>query len=85
MKLQKLKFVKCDLQEVDFSGADLTSAEFVKSDLQGAVFDRTTLEKSDFRSSYHYSINPDNNRIRKAVFSLEGLPGLLGKYDIVIK
>lgn len=85
MKLQKIRFTACDLQEVDFSGADLTGAEFIHCDLNGTVFDNTNLEKSDLSSSFHYIIDPDKNRIRKAVFSSDGLPGLLGKYDIVIK
>ncbi|HSF44578.1 MAG TPA: pentapeptide repeat-containing protein [Chitinophagaceae bacterium] len=85
MKMAKVQFVQCDLREVDFSGTDLSSAQFVHSDLHGAVFDRTILEKADLSSSYHYSIDPNNNRIRKAVFSVDGLPGLLGKYDIVIR
>jgi len=85
MKLQKIRFVACDLQEVDFSCADLTGAEFILSDLNGAVFDNTNLEKSDLSSAYHYSIDPDKNRIRKAVFSVDGLPGLVAKYGIMIK
>jgi uncharacterized protein YjbI with pentapeptide repeats len=85
MKLQKIRFINCDLQEVDFSNADLTGAEFIRSDLNGAVFDSTILERSDLSSSYHYAIDPDKNRIRKAVFSVDGLPGLLGKYGILIK
>ena len=85
MKLPKIRFLNCDLQEVDFSGADLTGAGFIHSDLNGAVFDNTILEKSDLSSAFHYTIDPGKNRIRKAVFSIDGLPGLLEKYGIVIK
>lgn len=84
MKMPKVKFCKCDLQEVDFTGADLTGAVFEKCDLTNAVFDDTKLEKADLRKSFNYSIDPDRNRIRKARFSLEGLPGLLGNFDIII-
>jgi hypothetical protein len=42
------------------------------------------MEKADFRSAFNYSINPEINRIKKAKFSLTGLQGLLGKYDIEI-
>jgi uncharacterized protein YjbI with pentapeptide repeats len=85
MKLPKIRFINCDLQEVDFSNADLSGAQFIRSDLNGAVFDNTILERSDLSSAFHYTIDPDKNRIRKAVFSVDGLPGLLSKYGIVIK
>ena len=85
LKLKKIIFKNCKLQEVDFSETDLTSSLFENCDLERAVFDRTILEKADFVSSYNYSINPENNRVKKARFSLHGLPGLLEKYGIEIK
>lgn len=42
------------------------------------------MEKADFRTSYNFSIDPDVNRIKKAKFSLDGVRGLLDKYDIQI-
>jgi fluoroquinolone resistance protein len=48
------------------------------------MFDHTILEKADLRSSYNYSFDPEINRIKKAMFSLQGIPGLLNKYDIEI-
>jgi fluoroquinolone resistance protein len=49
-----------------------------------ATFDNTIIEKADFRGSLNYSIDPENNRVKKAKFSLSGVDGLLGKYDIEI-
>jgi fluoroquinolone resistance protein len=49
-----------------------------------SVFDRTNLEKADFRSAGNYSIDPTTNKIKKARFSLDGVAGLLDKYDIEI-
>jgi fluoroquinolone resistance protein len=43
------------------------------------------LEKADFRTSNGYSIDPEMNRIKKAKFSLEGVAGLLDKYDIEVE
>jgi uncharacterized protein YjbI with pentapeptide repeats len=82
MTLKHTPFIGCRLKEVDFTESDLTGATFAESDLSGAIFERTILEKADFRTASHYSIDPDANRIRKARFSLEGLPGLLEKYHI---
>ncbi len=83
-KLKGIRFRDCQLQEADFVECDLSGAVFDNCDLLQAVFDRTNLEKADLRTAVHYSIDPENNRIRKAKFSFIGLAGLLDKYDIVI-
>lgn len=84
-KIKKTVFRNCQLHEVDFAEADLTSSVFDDCDLVRAVFDHTILEKGDLRTSYNYTIDPETNRIRKARFSLPGIPGLLDKYDIEIE
>lgn len=85
VKLKRTVFNNCSLQEVDFTEADLTGAVFQNCDLAGAVFDHTNLEKADFRTAFNYSINPEQNRIKKAKFAVAGIGGLLGKYDIEIE
>jgi uncharacterized protein YjbI with pentapeptide repeats len=66
-------------------GCDLTNSTFDTCDLARATFGNTILEKTTFCTSYNYSIDPESNRIRKAKFSLAGVAGLLGKYDIEIE
>jgi uncharacterized protein YjbI with pentapeptide repeats len=83
--LKKTIFKNSQLQETDFSEADLTSAVFDQCDLRQATFDRTNLEKADFRSASNLSIDPENNRIKKARFSLINVTGLLNKYQIDIE
>ncbi|WP_456376701.1 hypothetical protein [Lutibacter sp.] len=39
-------------------------------------------EKVDFRTAFNYSINPEINCLERAKFSLQGLSGLLEKYNI---
>ncbi|MDO9037589.1 MAG: pentapeptide repeat-containing protein, partial [Lutibacter sp.] len=85
LKLKNTKFNKCKLQEVDFTETDLSNASFNNCDLIGSIFNATILEKADFRTSYNYSIDPEINRIKKARFSLQGIVGLLGKYQIEIE
>ena len=85
LKLKKTKFKNCNLQEADFSEADLSAAVFENCDFNRAIFHRTLLEKADFRSSFNYSIDPENNRIKKAKFSSAGVVGLLDKYGIDIE
>lgn len=83
-KLRKSNFKKTSLQEVDFTEADLSGAVFDECDLSKAIFYSSNLEGADLRTSIHYSIDPEANRLKKAKFSLHGIAGLLGKYDIEI-
>lgn len=83
-KIKKTVFKETQLKETDFSEADLTGAMFENCDLEHAMFDRTILENADLRTSFNYSIDPENNRIRRAKFSITAVAGLLEKYDIEI-
>jgi uncharacterized protein YjbI with pentapeptide repeats len=85
LKLEKTVFRGCEMREVNFASCNLTSAVFNECDLACASFEKTLLEKADFRSAYNFSIDPENNRIKKARFSSFGIAGLLDKYDIVIE
>ena len=85
VKLKKTRFKNCNLQETDFTEADMTEAVLDNCDLQRAIFQRTNLEKADLRTSSHYSIDPETNKIKKARFSRMGIAGLLDKYGIVIE
>ena len=71
--------------EVDFGRADLSGSAFYDCDLKNSIFDSSNLSKCDFRKAINYAIDPDNNKISKAKFSLIGIPGLLTKYDILIE
>jgi fluoroquinolone resistance protein len=84
MKMKKTVFANCKLLQADFTEADLNQAKFENCDLSGATFDRTILERTDFRTSYNFSIDPELNKIRKAKFSKEGILGLLDKYDLEV-
>ena len=84
-KLKNTRFVECSLKEVDFSTTDLSGALFGNCDLSMAVFKQCNLEKSDFRTAYNYAFDPEQNRMKKARFSVSGLAGLLGKYNIEIE
>jgi uncharacterized protein YjbI with pentapeptide repeats len=84
-KMKKTNFFNCSLKEVDFSEVDLTLSIFQNCDLSNSTFNQTILEKVDFRSAVNYVIDPDSNKIKKAKFSLQGLPGLLAKYDIIVE
>ena len=85
LKLKGIKFKNCKLIGVDFVVTDLTQALFENCDLTDAVFEKTLLEKADLRTAFNYTIDPELNEIKAARFSLQGLPGLLNKYRIVVE
>lgn len=84
-RIERAKFADCSVIETDFTNADLTGVLFKNCNLDRSLFRRTNLKETDFTTSYNFSIDPENNKIAKAKFSLEGLPGLLTKYDIHIE
>lgn len=85
MNLKAFQFIHCSLQEVDFTEADLSGAVFQDCNLLGAMFEQTNLEKADLRTAINFSIDPENNKLKKAKFSAAALSGLLHKYDLVIE
>lgn len=82
--LQQCSFKNCKLTEADFAAANLSNLNLENCDLTGALFANTNLEKTQLDTSFNYTIDPEMNKIKQAVFSMEGLPGLLSKYDIKI-
>ena len=80
-----LQFINCSMIAVDFMSSDLTEVLFDNCNLRKAVFIDTIANKADFYTSYDYSIDPEKNKLKKAVFSTDGLKGLLEKYDLVVK
>ncbi|MBE7652924.1 pentapeptide repeat-containing protein [Tenacibaculum finnmarkense] len=85
LKIPKTLFVNCNLEEVDFTEATLTNAKFDTCDLKKAIFEDTILEKSDFKTAFNFSINPENNKLKGAKFSKENVIGLLHKYNIFVE
>ena len=85
LKLKKMQFINCSMISVDFMASDLTEAIFDNCNLRRAVFIDAIANKADFFTSYDYTIDPEKNKLKKAIFSTEGLKGLLEKYDLVIK
>jgi len=85
LNMKNTSFKDCDLQEADFTGANLSGSVFSNCDFRQALFFHTNLEKSDFRTAFNFSISPESNRLKKAKFSLHGLPGLLETWGIDIE
>ena len=85
LPLKSTTFKNCSLREADFSQANLTGSTFDNCDLSLATFDQTNLEKCDFRTAVNFTINPENNRLKKALFSVDGLTGLVQHLGILVE
>lgn len=85
LNLKKTRFSHTRLHEVDFSGANLSEAVFAECELLNATFDQTDLTKADLRTARYYTIDPERNKVKRAMFSLQDVVGLLRKYDIQVE
>ncbi|MEO8885410.1 MAG: pentapeptide repeat-containing protein [Mucilaginibacter sp.] len=83
-KMPKTHFIKTTLKEATFSRAILTGSVFDECNLNETIFNQTDLTGVDFSTAYNYIIEPELNTIKKAIFSSQGLAGLLTTYDIKI-
>ena len=71
--------------DTDFTDADLSGALFFHCELTDARFLHSKLERADFRTAAGFQIDPEQNRMKGARFSREGLTGLLSKYELNIE
>lgn len=85
MKLNRTFFKNSQLKGVDFTEADLKNSKLSDCNLLDAIFQRTNLEMADLRNAINYTIDPEQNRIKGAKFSLPEVIGLLDKYRILIE
>lgn len=84
-RLAGTRFGHCTLDEADFTNADLTGAVFAHCDLTRTSFHNTLLAGVDFTTATNLSLDPEANTLSGARFALAGLPGLLGKYGLVVE
>jgi uncharacterized protein YjbI with pentapeptide repeats len=84
LKIKGTSFNRCSLVAVDFMSTDLTSVLFDQCDLYRAEFAKAIANKADFRTSYHYTIDPSKTKLKKAIFALQEVKGLLFKHDILV-
>jgi hypothetical protein len=57
---------------------------FENCDLYRSEFAKAIANKANFKTSFNYTIDPKTTKLKKAVFALEGLKGLLYKHDIEV-
>jgi fluoroquinolone resistance protein len=71
MKLKNTLFRNSDLREANFAQSNLAAAIFENCNLERVLFQKTNLEKANLLTSYGYTLDPEDNKIQGAKFSLE--------------
>lgn len=84
LELKEIIIEECIVHDVDFRTADLTGSSFILTDLKQSQFVHTKLCAVDFTDAINYQIDPRENDIRKAKFSLPDAIHLLDSFDIEI-
>ncbi len=84
LKLKGTTFTNCKMVAVDFMKTDLTNVVFDHCDLHRTVFLNAILIKADFRTASNYTFDPSKNKVKNAVFSRDGVKGLLANHEIII-
>jgi fluoroquinolone resistance protein len=84
LKLKGIHIKDCIAHEVDFREADLSNVTFRGTDLAKSLFGNTNLTEADLSRARNYQIDPGNNIMKKAKFSLPEAMALLYSMDIEI-
>jgi len=83
-KMPKTYFIKSSLKEVNFTRCNLSGSVFDEVNLADTLFNGTDLTAANFLTAFNYIIDPELNSLKKAAFSLHGLPGLLKRHQLKI-
>ena len=73
------------MHDTQFVNTELIGCIFDECDLKDEYFDHSNLNKADFRNAINFTIDPEINKMKGAIFSRIGLEGLLLKYGLDIK
>jgi len=84
LSLQSLQMTDCVARDVDFREADLSRADFGATDLSGSLFGKTNLSEADLSRACDYGIDPGQNTLKRAQFSLPEAMSLLHSMDIIL-
>jgi uncharacterized protein YjbI with pentapeptide repeats len=84
LSLQSVQIRDCVATDVDFREADLSQADFGSTDLSQSIFGNTNLSEADLSRARNYRIDPGQNVLKQARFSLPEAMSLLHSMDIVL-
>jgi len=82
LSLNGLQITDCVAIDVDFREANLLQADFSGTDLSKSLFKDTNLTEADLSQARNYDIDPGQNILKEAKFSLPEAMSLLYSMDI---
>jgi len=82
LSLTGIQIADCVAVDVDFREADLSQADFSGTNLSESLFNHTKLSEADLSQARNYLIDPANNELKRARFSLPEAMSLLYNMDI---
>jgi fluoroquinolone resistance protein len=84
LSLRGIQIRDCVARDVDFREADLSHADFAGTDLSQSLFVHTDLTEADLSRAHNSRIDPGQNVLTRARFSLPEAMSLLYSLDIVL-
>jgi len=84
LTLPRMEVRDCVALDVDFREADLSKADFAGTDLSQSLFGNTNLSEADLSRARNYHIDPGQNTLKQARFSLPEAMSLLYSLDIIL-
>ncbi|REE69672.1 uncharacterized protein YjbI with pentapeptide repeats [Paenibacillus taihuensis] len=82
LSMPKSQLTACTARDVDFREADLQESNLARTNFAESLFSETNLTGANLSHATNYAIDPSNNRIRKAKFTLPEAISLLYSMDI---
>jgi fluoroquinolone resistance protein len=82
LRLSGMSLTDSIARDVDFREADLSRSDFCGTDLAESMFLKTDLTKADLSTARNYQIDPGQNTLTGAKFSLPEAMSLLHSMDI---
>jgi uncharacterized protein YjbI with pentapeptide repeats len=84
LNLKGVQIKDCIAADVDFREADLSRSDFSGTDLSESIFSNTNFSEADLSQARNYQIDPGQNVLKGARFSLPEAMSLLYSMDIIL-
>ena len=84
LSLPKTRFIDCTAKEVSFIETDLKQADFRGTNLAGSRFFHVDLTKADLSEAVDYYVQPMENTITKARFSVQAAVALAESFGVIV-
>ena len=85
LKMKGSSFLGCAFDDCYFENTYLVDSKFDDSAFRGTLFHACDLGRASFLEAEGYAIDPRNNNVKKAVFSVPEVLSLIESFGVVIK